>query len=207
VFDEKNLMTMRAVIFDIGGVLIRTEDQAPRRQWERRLGLPERGLAQIVFENPVAARATLGQADVESIWAEVTRRLSLAPEAAAQLRADFWAGDRLDHALLDFVRALRPRYMTGVLSNAWPDARHYHRGRIDEGAFDVLVFSAEEGVQKPDPEIYRRAVARLGVRPEETVFVDDFLENVAAARALGMWGVQFKSREQAIEEVEQYLFD
>jgi HAD superfamily hydrolase (TIGR01509 family) len=55
----------------------------------------------------------------------------------------------------------------------------------------VLVFSGEEEVRKPDAEIYRRALARLGVEPEQSVFVDDVLANIEAAQALGMHGIHF----------------
>jgi len=185
-------MAIQAVIFDIGGVLVRTEDLEPRRKWERRFGLPEWGLANLVFGNPVAMRAMIGQAPAEAIWAEVARQLSLASAELADLREDFWKGDRLDHDLLAFIRTLRPRYRTGILSNAWPGARRYHQGRLDGDTFDTLVFSAEEGLAKPDPEIYRRALGRLNVSAPEAVFVDDFIENVEAARGLGMGGVHFQ---------------
>ena len=70
---------------------------------------------------------------------------------------------------------------------------------------DEMVLSAEEGEAKPDPPIYRTALQRLGVQPHEAVFVDDMAVNVEAARSLGMAGVQFRSREQAIADVEQIL--
>ena len=185
-------MPIRAVIFDIGGVLVRTEDLEPRRAWERRFGLPDWGLAKIVFENRYAAPATIGRASLDEVWAEVGRQLRLSAGELAQLRADFWSGDRYDQALIDYLRALRPRYKTGILSNAWPGTRAVHAAHLNGDAFDDLVYSAEVGLAKPDPAIYRLALDRLQVAPAEAVFVDDVLENVAAAQALGMAGVQFR---------------
>lgn len=185
-------MPIRAVIFDIGGVLVRTEDLEPRRVWERRFGLPDWGLAQIVFENPYAGPATVGRASLDEVWAEVGRQLRLSAAELTQLRDDFWSGDRYDQALIEYIRALRPRYRTGILSNAWPGVRAMHQARLNGDTFDVLLYSAEEGLAKPDPAIYRRALERLQVAPAEAVFVDDVLENVAAAQALGMAGVQFR---------------
>jgi HAD superfamily hydrolase (TIGR01509 family) len=60
-------------------------------------------------------------------------------------------------------------------------------------------------VAKPDHRIYQIAVGRLGVQPDEAVFVDDLVENVQAAQAFGMWSIQFKSTQQAITEVQEYL--
>jgi putative hydrolase of the HAD superfamily len=55
----------------------------------------------------------------------------------------------------------------------------------------VIVCSAEEGIMKPDPEIYIRTLQRLGCRPQASVFIDDTKENVEAAIKLGMYGIQF----------------
>lgn len=193
-------MSIKAVIFDIGGVLIRTEDLEPRRKWERRFGLPEWGLSKVVWDdNPVSHAATLGRASRDAVWAEVGRTLALSPADLAELRADFFRGDTLDQDLIAYIRSLRPRYRTGILSNAWPDAREELAGRINGGTFDEIVFSAEEGLKKPDPELYRRALARLNVQPAEAVFVDDFIENVQAARALGLTGVHFTRGLRAAE--------
>jgi len=185
-------MPIRAVIFDIGGVLVRTEDQEPRRKWERRFGLPEWGLADLVFNCPASRRASVGQATRHAVWAEVARRLSLTPAELEELKVDFWRGDVWDAGLLTFIRSLRPRYKTGILSNAWPDAREAVKAHVNGEAFDVIVISGEEGVEKPDPEIYRRALGRLNVSAPEAVFVDDMPVNVEAARGLGMRGVHFQ---------------
>ncbi len=182
---------IRAVVFDIGGVLVRTEDLEPRRKWEKRFGLPEWGLADLVFNCPASRRASVGQATRHEVWAEVARQLSLAPAELAELKADFWKGDTWDADLLAFVRSLRPRFQTGIISNAWPDAREAVQAHVNGETFDVIIFSGEEGVEKPDPEIYRRALAQLNVAPAEAVFIDDMLPNVEAARALGMHGVHF----------------
>lgn len=63
------------------------------------------------------------------------------------------------------------------------------------------VVSSEEGVIKPDPEIFGRLFDRFGLVPAETVFVDDAPRNVAAARSLGMAAVLFRSPEQLREEL------
>ncbi|MBI4770684.1 MAG: hypothetical protein HY784_09845, partial [Chloroflexi bacterium] len=156
-------MPIRAVFFDMGGVIIRTENLAPRRKWEQRFGLPEWGLAEIVFDNPAARRAAVGQASVEEVWAEVGRHLSLSPAELEAMRKDFWRGDVYDEDLLGFIRALRPPFKTGVISNAWPNTREAVKRYINGNTFDAILFSAEEGVEKPGPEIYRRALGGLNI--------------------------------------------
>jgi HAD superfamily hydrolase (TIGR01509 family) len=189
----------------MGGVLLRSESEEGRRKWEKRLGLAKRELAHVVFENPVAGLATVGRASTDEVWAEVRRQLALDPASLAELREDFFAGDAFDVDLLAYIRALRPRYKTGLISNAWPEARSVTRLCLNATTFDHIVFSGEEGVAKPGAEIYLRALARLGVRPQEAVFVDDVLINVEAARAVGMAGIQFLNPAQVRAELEVLL--
>jgi len=60
---------------------------------------------------------------------------------------------------------------------------------------------------KPDPRIYHLALEKLGVRPEEAVFLDDMLINVQAARSIGMSAIQFTQPEKTLEELTQFLID
>ena len=199
-------MTIRAVIFDVGGVLVRTERRTARRQWEERLGLPEFGLGKAVFGSEMSARASIGQASVADVWRHVAAQFGLNEEQMRELERDFWSDDWLDTELAQFVRDLRPRVKTGILSNAWPEARKVLTAKFRlADAVDVMILSAEVGCAKPDLRIYQIAVERLGVRFDEAVFVDDMAQNVAAAQALGMGGIQFKSTAQTIAEIEQYL--
>ncbi len=184
---------MRAVIWDWGGVLMRTMDIRPRMAWERRLRLPPGALADAFFGSEAWDRAQRGEASLDDVWAEVADRLGVSRADLPALRRDFWAGDRLDEELIGVIRELRRAGIrTGLMSN--------HPARLFRllaeyglmALFDTIVVSGEEGVVKPDPAIYRIALERLGVAPGEAVFVDDWEPNVEAARQLGMGGVRFR---------------
>jgi len=199
-------MTIQAVIFDVGGVLVRAERRTARRKWEARLGLPEMGLGRAIFGSETSARATIGQATVPEVWRHVAAKFGLDEDQTRELERDFWSDDWLDVELAQFVRDLRPRVKTGILSNAWPEARKALTDKFGlADAVDVMILSAEVGCAKPDARIYQIAVEQLDVRFDEAVFVDDMAENVAAAQALGMGGIQFKNTAQAIAEIKQYL--
>lgn len=196
-------MAFRAVIWDLGGVLVRTINRAPRRRWETRLGLEPYGLESLIFDSPVSRLASIGRAEPEAIWAWAAEQLDLTPEALAQLQQDFWAGDQLDKELVAAIAGMRPALKTGIITNAWKTIRPW----IEEkwqlvSAFDDIVISAEVGLAKPDPAIYRLALERLGVAALEAVFVDDFEENVAAARALGMHAIQYRDHDQVLKALE-----
>jgi putative hydrolase of the HAD superfamily len=198
--------SIRAVIFDVGGVLLRSGERVARRKWETRLGLRDRELSRIIFGSEVSRRAMLGRATEEDVWRQAGITLKLGADQLRELRADFWSDENLDHALVQFLRDLRPRYKTGILSNAFASARQALTNKYKlNDVVDTLVFSGEEKLEKPDPRFYHIVLERLDVLPEQAIFVDDIEENVLAAKRLGMKGVQFKETQQVIEEVKEYL--
>ena len=108
--------------------------------------------------------------------------------------------------LIDYARQLRPRYRTGILSNSFVGAREKeHAAYGFEDLVDDIIYSHEAGMSKPDPRIYALACARLGVRPGESVFVDDTDYCVAGAREVGMHAVHFRHNAQVIHEIEVLL--
>jgi len=184
---------IKAVIFDYGGVLMRTANPLPRRELEQQLGLPVGDASKLVFGSPLWEDVRLGHISDAEFWADVGRRLGLDTEATAEFRRAFRAGDRLDEELVSLIRHLRDAgYRTGLLSNG-PTSRRRHLEQLGiADGFDVIVVSGCEGLLKPDPAIFQLALERLGVAAEEAVFVDDFRENVAAARQVGLHATRFR---------------
>lgn len=204
--DNSKLMNMRAVIFDLGGVLVRTEDRRPRAELARRLGLTYDELSRLVFESNSAGLATVGKITTKEHWENVRLALGLSTDEFPSVRSGFWGGDALDAGLVDYIQSLRPRYKTGLLSNAWDNLRKVitHTWKIAD-AFDDIVISAELGLAKPDPRIYELAIKRLDLSANETIFVDDFPHNVEAAQKVGLQGILFKTPHQTRQELEQIL--
>lgn len=196
-------MSVKAVIFDFGGVLVRTRSQHLRRAWEERLGLPPGGASTAVFGGEYGRAAQLGQITDAEHWRQIGQTLRLADAALAEFRRDFFAEDILDQDLLAYVdRLAAAGFHVGLLSNAADSARKVFAekyGILDH--FRSVTISAEEGVMKPDPRIFHIALARAGVAPEEAIFVDDFAENLAGARAVGMTGIHFIDPAAAREEL------
>lgn len=182
---------IKAVIFDVGGVLIRTHDWSRRRYWETHLGLPPGGTDAIVFHSEVGQKAQRGELTDEDLWHWIGEELRLG-DKLEQFRSDFWAGDRLDEELVEFIRNLRPAYQTAIISNA-TDALLTNVTSVYPmaDAFDLIVGSAYERTMKPDAPIYQRTLERLGRKPEEVVFVDDAPANIATARELGWNAILF----------------
>lgn len=199
-------MVIRAIIVDIGGVLLLREETPAQACWEERLGFASGGLMKELFWTDLSARATVGEVTAAYVWNDMTTRHSLNTVEAEELRRDFFGGERLNHELATFLQSLRPTYRMAILSNAWSGTREamgVHYGM--DSLVDLMVFSDEERLAKPDPRIYLLAAERLGVPPGEALFVDDVPRNVEGARSIGMVAVHFRDTAQVIADIERHL--
>lgn len=193
---------VEAILWDLGGVLVRTTDPSYREHWESRLGLSPGELSRLVTEGPLGWQAQLGQASVEQVWQSMGERFGLSEQELGQLQRDFWRGDQLNSRLLAYIRDNPAGLKMGLLSNAWPSLRRQLEQEWDiADHFDAILISAEIGIAKPDPHIYRAALQALQVVPERALFVDDMPQNVAGAQAVGMSALQFHSTDQVLEAI------
>ncbi len=199
-------MSIRAVIFDLGGVLVRTEDRTPRTQLADRLGLTYDELSALIFDSQSAHLAMKGEITAVEHWESVQEALGVPQDEFTNIPRDYWGGDSLDEDLINYLRGLQPQYKTALLSNAWDDLRQMleEEWKIDD-AFDEMIISAEVGLVKPDARIYQKMISNLGVEPAEAVFVDDFPENVAGARSQGLYAIHFNDPGQALRDLGHLL--
>jgi glucose-1-phosphatase len=202
-----NHKPVRALIWDAGGVLVRNLAPAVRGRLVERYGMTGMDLENLFFNNEMARKASLGQAREADAWEIVRQKLNLAPEEMPQFIETFWSADGFDEDLYAFTMSLKPRYRVGLLSNAMLETRAALAKRFPKffDMFDVTVFSAEEGLLKPDARIYRLILDRLGVEAPEAVFVDDFIENVEGARRLGLIAIHFRNPQQAVEALKEFF--
>lgn len=194
------------VVFDLGGVLVRTEDRGPRMKLADEFGMDFWELSDIVYRTESARLATLGRVTAEEHWKNLQDRLKLDDQEVELFERRFWGGDELDETLVEFIQGLNDEYTTALLSNAWDNLRTLMEEiwEIDQ-IFDHVFISAEVNLAKPDDQIYQYVISQLGVPPSEIVFLDDFKENVKAARENGMHAIHFRNREQGLAELRELL--
>jgi HAD superfamily hydrolase (TIGR01509 family) len=204
---QKKRRDIKAVIFDFGGVLMRTNDPEPRRQLAEQLGVSLEELEDIVFSGEEGRLAEVGGISSHERWRRVTARLGLqGPEAWETFPRQFFAGEVLDLELVDYVRRLRKSHKTALLSNASDSLDEYVREELGLGdAFDLIIISALVGLRKPDPDIYTLTLNRLELAPHEAVFVDDMQANVECAASIGVHAIRFATREELIAQLDALL--
>lgn len=183
---------IKAIIFDVGGVLVRTANRSRRSALEQRLGLQPGESEIIVFNGEMGLKAQQGAITTLELWQWIQQHLRLTDEEFLAFRQDFWGGDQLDTTLIDLIRRLKKRYQTAIISNAADNLNQTLT--VDypmADAFDLIVGSAYEKIMKPDRIIFERTLARLGRQPEEAIFIDDFAHNIEGARAVGLHTIHF----------------
>ena len=197
---------IKTVFFDLGGVLVRTADRRPRQLLAERHGMSYKEIDQLVYGSSTARQATAGEISAAEHKSAVMNELGLPGEDFAAFGDEFWRGDSVDMKLIEFIESLQGDYRTVLLSNAWDDLRQLlvDLWKID-GVFDEIFISAEIKLAKPDPAIYQYVIKELDDEPASMVFIDDFIENVVAAREQGIHAIHFRSREQALSELAEYL--
>jgi epoxide hydrolase-like predicted phosphatase len=199
-------MTIRAVVFDIGGVLEITPRTGWEARWEARLPLAPGDLnGRLGDVWRAGSVGTITEADVE---ARVAATLGLDQAQLAAFMADLWheyVGE-LNGELAAYFAGLRPRYQTAILSNSFVGAREKEQALYGfEDMCDLIIYSHEVGLQKPDRRIYELTWTRLGVQPAEMIFLDDVEAAVAAAHELGIHAIRFQNTAQAIADIEACL--
>ena len=111
----------------------------------------------------------------------------------------------LDQQLVNRIRELKKTYKIGLLSNAGP---HLLKILEQEGItelFDALTISYQVGATKPNRKIYLKAAEQLNCSPTECIFIDDKLENTAAAEKLGMQTIEYRDFKQMDEDLKELL--
>ena len=192
-------MGLRAVVFDYGMVLTGPPDPEAHAALLRITGLPLARFESLYWADRHAYDE--GKLTGITFWQKFLREagLSLGPGAVEELNqwdACMWTTQ--NPAMLAWQQRLKQSgQLTAILSNMGDDVLASVEREFDWiHRFDVLVWSFQLHMAKPDPAIYRHVLQELGVRPEETLFLDDKLVNIETALALGMKAIEFSTIER-----------
>ena len=198
-------MSIRAVFFDFGGVIMRTEYQAPRQKLAERFNMDYDDIDKAVFGSVSAKRASLGEITEGQHWAEVLKRFKQPDSEFKTFHDQFFAGDLIDRNLIEYIRSLHGSVHTGLISNAWSGLRDLLAREKLLDLFDTVIISAEVRTVKPSARIYELALEQANVSADEAVFVDDMPENIAACQKVGMTGVLFNDPEKSLDRLHRVL--
>jgi len=188
---------IKALIFDLGGVIVPFDFRRGYAAMERLCPLPAAEIPGRIRSTGLVPRYETGQISSEAFVEELCRALDL--RIGFDEFRELWSVIFLPGSLIpgDFLRALRQRYRLVALSNT----NQLHFGQVRESYpeiahFDDLVLSYQVGCAKPDRRIYEEAIARAGCLASECLFIDDVEAFVEGGRAAGLQAVRFEGLEQ-----------
>jgi epoxide hydrolase-like predicted phosphatase len=194
---------LRALIVDFGGVLTTNVFESFRAFCEAE-GLDPDAVKKIFRERgeglDLLRQLERGELDVDQFSERFAPLLGVRETDGFVER--LFAGVGPDEAMVEAVRRIHASGVpTGLISNSWGGTT-YDRVVIDD-LFDAVVISGEVGLNKPEPEIFRLGAEKVGVAPEECVFVDDLHENCEGAEAVGMTAILHRGAEGTLPELER----
>jgi putative hydrolase of the HAD superfamily len=196
---------VRGLVLDYGGVLTTNVFDSFRDFCVRERLEPD--AVKTLFRANPEARSLVRAVEIGDIAEdEFSARFGalLGIEDCERLIDRLFAGMGPDEAMLAAVRGARAQGLkTGLISNSMGEGR-YDRGAFPE-LFDGVVISGEVGMHKPQPEIFRLGCERIGLTPQECVFVDDLRENCEGAEAVGMTAILHRGAERTVPELERLL--
>ena len=194
---------IKTIFFDIGGVLI---DIHPERTYQYLSDSADVEVSMVKESFPWDAHDQYERGIINNEDWFSTFKESL-PQPCCLKRSDFWNAWKLllgeEKNTVNILEALNKQYSIWLLSNTNP--KHIQDEIEKRYLFPSLVngavYSFDVGVRKPEKEIYEIAMQRANANPQECLFIDDLLENIQAAKQIGIEGIHFISSEQLKQEL------
>ena len=197
---------IKAIIFDFGRVISAPKPPSLFRRYEMDLGLPSDSINSIMFDSQIWQDTLLGRKTLEEFWHTIGPELGLnSSEEIDAFRNRYRADEAINAEVLKLIQKLHGQYILAVLSNAPSGLSQWLAEWRILDFFDLVFCSGDEGAVKPDAKPFELTLERLGVHPEEAIFIDDTMENVEAARQLGLQGILFTTAEALEEELARLL--
>lgn len=194
---------IKAIIFDIGGVILNRWNTDDLHDYASGLFGVENDLYREAFDAHIDILKAGEITDIE-FWKRVCKTLDIEPPADNVLN-DIFSGVykntvRTDKKMVELIKELRGGYKLGLISNTIEDHVEVFKNFGFLEHFDEVILSNEVKLYKPQTEIYKLALERLGVKAEESVFIDDLQSNIDGAKAVGMNTILFNGIDNLKEE-------
>ena len=194
-------MRYALVISDLGGVVVHFDSDRMVHQAAQLIGRPFEEVQQVVYDKALLLPFELGRISPQAYYHGLKERLKLAwtYEQFVRIWNDIFSEN---HDVIRLMKRLREGYRLTALTNTNTlHIEHMKRTIPALNAFHDIVASCDVGTRKPEPEIYRLAARRAGVRLHEAVYIDDREEMVEGARMVGMAAIRFESLQQLEHEL------
>lgn len=201
-------MTIRAIVFDIGGVLEFTPSIGITEKWEAIFQMQPGELDKRLYE--VWKCGGIGTITETQVHQQIGEILNIDAAQVNSFMDDMWKEylGTPNTELIAYFKNLHSRYITAIISNSFVGAREKEQAAYRfEDTTNLIIYSHEVGLEKPKREIFDLACERLQIQLHEMIFLDDVEVNIEAARALGIHAILFTNTPQAIADIEATIHE
>ncbi len=207
---NRHMKKINTLIFDFGNVLVNLHSEAELRELLAQLGQPASGTMVDMLLMPggsdVFWDVMRGKTTEAEMWQMIADEWNIPFDLAKKVMKDVAAPNRPNMPLIKYIEGLKGDYKIGVLSNAGDATLERLLQWYPYDQFvDVFIISAEVKLAKPDAEIYELALNFLNAKAEESLFVDDLIENIKAAEELGITGIWHRDNDETIARLKELL--
>jgi len=189
---------IKAVIFDLGGVVLKGNVEIFLKKGEKILGCKAKHVTNCVFDK----KLNLGTSSLRTSFERVFGKKMFDDEFLPLIKA--WISNwEMDEEMLAFAKKLGKRYQVAILSNSEQSYEEKYGERLAK-VFSPIVYSHRERMIKPDNEIFEYCLKKLGLKAEECIMIDDAKENIKAAKELEMHAILFKNLNDLEKQLELF---
>lgn len=203
---KKGERKIKAIIFDIGGVLQLGEKQRKKRIQKHASGVHEYIAKKLKIDldqyfdaiDTYYTKSIEGKISEKELTQTIAKNLNVSPRRIVNLYDKAYGRTFALNKQL-FKQALKLKkegHRIAILSDQWHLSKRIHIPRIFYKEFEEVVVSCDVGMRKPSPEIYKLTLKKMGLKPSETIFIDNQKWNTQPAEKLGMKTILFKNNEQ-----------
>lgn len=200
---------IKAVIFDVGGVL---QLEKGRSKDDIHKGIHE-AVARFFdldldtwFDaiDSVYAKSIEGTIRENKVFRIIAKNVNISVRKLQEVIFKAYENNfKRNDGLFDFAWKLKKKHKIAILSDQWHASKKVLIKNEDAKRFDAVVISCDVGMRKPNPKIYKLVLKRLGLKPEETVFIDNRDWNTEPAEKLGMKTILFRNNKQTFKELKK----
>ena len=198
-------MSIKALIFDMHGVLLFSHEGTIEESFAKRLKIPVEQVGR-VFHDEYNDKADIGEITQRDFWLHALEYMGLPESRLPEIEHFFDEEFFIDPRMLNAVREYRKHFKTAMLSNYSDGLRPRLSKEWDvSGAFDEIIVSWEIKMIKPQPQIFDYTLNKLHVKKDEAVLIDDRIVNIRGALDYGLHAIHFKNPDQGLAELDRLI--
>jgi len=193
---------IKAVIFDIGNVILAFDNDIFLNKISQHTSKSVDDLKEIIYTSNLANRYETGLLSSDDFISQVIKEGGLEISVDEFIEAYTQIYTPIE-TTIDLIKSLKGKYKLGILSNCGAVQIEKAISDMDFfGLFDTYTLSYKVGVMKPDIRIYEDASRKLGLKPEECIYIDDVIEYIDAANELGFHAIHYTNHEAVMSFLE-----